>query len=317
MCVMVAVDPPTPTMETPRNLVPIISRCLAKTPDGRYANVAELARDLAMHAREPDKAQMIVDRVARMLGRTTKARTPPVGVAQLVQAAGGSSGAYHLRPPARPTPAPTPPHPVYTDETPRTGYRSPFGDLPNGFTPATLATGTPPAMSPGMAATELSEPGMTAPGLTPPTLAPIPGFAPALPPPRSPEATPSAGVPVPTPRATPSQKYSVYPLPLPEPLPGQLRYLRPGMALPRRAEDLTTTQVISKPARLWLVLLVTMALAVATALTVIAIMGGAQARPEDLAPDFVRMRTTPGPIVSPINEPSAAPAPAPAPSTEH
>jgi hypothetical protein len=124
-------------------------------------------------------------------------------------------------------------------------------------------------------------------------------------------------VPVPTPRATPSQKYSVYPLPLPEPLPGQLRYLRPGMALPRRAEDLTTTQVISKPARLWLVLLVTMALAVATALTVIAIMGGAQARPEDLAPDFVRMRTTPGPIVSPINEPSAAPAPAPAPSTEH
>jgi hypothetical protein len=72
---------------------------------------------------------------------------------------------------------------------------------------------------------------------------------------------------------------------------------------------------------------VTIALAVATALTVIAIMGGSEARPEDLAPDFVRMRTTPAPIVSPISEPSAAPGPAegsdaaappaPAPPTEH
>src|ERR1041384_3883539 len=170
MCVMVAVDPPTPTVETPRHLVPIISRCLAKTPDDRYANVAELARDLAMHAREPDQAQISVERIARMLGRTAKTRTPPVGVAQLVRAAApGASAAYHLRPPARVTPAPNPPHPVYADETPRTGYRSPFGDLPNGFTPATLATGTPPALSPSMAGAELSEPEMTAPGLTTPS----------------------------------------------------------------------------------------------------------------------------------------------------
>jgi serine/threonine protein kinase len=304
MCVMVAVDPFTPTIETPRNLVPIISRCLAKQPDDRYANVAELARDLAQFAREPDRAQVLVDRIRRMLGRTTKARTPAVGVAQLVQAAApGAAGATpRLRPPATPSPV------VYTDETPRTGYRSPFGDLPNGFTPATLATGTPPALDPARSAS---------------SFAPIPGFAPALPPPpRSPESTPSAGIPMPStdapryaeeahrpgPRATPSGRYPAYPPPLPEPLRGDAHYLRPGLQLPRGApEELTRTQVISKPVRPWLVILVTVALAVAAALTVIAILGSSDARPEDLAPDFVRMRPTPGPIVSPIGDSNAPP----------
>src|SRR5262249_31048745 len=151
---------------TPRHLVPIVSRCLSKSPDDRYPNVAELARDLAVHAREPDKAQMLVDRIGRMLGRT-KSRTPAAGVAQLVQAAApGASGAYQLRPPARAPPAPMPPsYPIYTDETPRTGYRSPFGDLPNGFTPATLATGTPPVLTAGMSATAMSEPAMSEPGM--------------------------------------------------------------------------------------------------------------------------------------------------------
>jgi hypothetical protein len=108
----------------------------------------------------------------------------------------------------------------------------------------------------------------------------------------------------PGPHATPSGRYpAAYPLPLPEPLRGEAQYLRPGVQLPRGApEELTTTQVITKPLRPWLVILVTVALAVAAALTVIAIMTSSDARPEDLAPDFVRMRPTPGPIVVPINE---------------
>ncbi|HEU4729063.1 MAG TPA: serine/threonine-protein kinase, partial [Kofleriaceae bacterium] len=36
MCVMVTVDPPAPTSATPRDLAPIIARCLAKNPDERY-----------------------------------------------------------------------------------------------------------------------------------------------------------------------------------------------------------------------------------------------------------------------------------------
>jgi eukaryotic-like serine/threonine-protein kinase len=80
MCVMVAVDPPAPMTATPRELVSIIERCLAKSPAERYASVADLACDLACLAREPDKAQVLVDRMYRMLRRGALRRTPAGGV---------------------------------------------------------------------------------------------------------------------------------------------------------------------------------------------------------------------------------------------
>jgi eukaryotic-like serine/threonine-protein kinase len=108
MCVMVAVDAPAPMTATPPELAAIITRCLAKDPAERYPNVAVLARDLARLAREPDKAQILVDRMYRMLGRGTVRRTPPAGVPQTGQDAlyGKPTAQREAMLPLPPTPSP-------------------------------------------------------------------------------------------------------------------------------------------------------------------------------------------------------------------
>lgn len=93
VCVKVAIDAPAPMVATPPALAAVVLRCLAKLPDERFASVAELGRALAPLAREPDKAQALVDRMVRMLGRVR--RTPAVGVP--------------LTPTARPVAQPAPP----------------------------------------------------------------------------------------------------------------------------------------------------------------------------------------------------------------
>ncbi len=70
MCVKVAVDPPTPMVNTPPALQAVILRCLAKTADQRYANMAELGRDLIPFAADPHQATRLVERMARMLRRS-------------------------------------------------------------------------------------------------------------------------------------------------------------------------------------------------------------------------------------------------------
>jgi serine/threonine-protein kinase len=67
MCVMVAVDPPTPMQLAPE-LESIILRCLAKHPDQRYANVPDLMRELAVFAGNPEAARHFVTRAYRVLG---------------------------------------------------------------------------------------------------------------------------------------------------------------------------------------------------------------------------------------------------------
>jgi eukaryotic-like serine/threonine-protein kinase len=71
MCVKVAVDPPTQMQNTPPALQQIILRCLAKAHEQRYANMAEFARDLVPFAADPHNAQMLVERMQRMLKRSS------------------------------------------------------------------------------------------------------------------------------------------------------------------------------------------------------------------------------------------------------
>ncbi len=71
MCVKVAVDAPAPMTNAPPELEQVVLRCLAKSPEQRYPNMAELGRDLIPFARDPHQAAVLVERMTRMIGRST------------------------------------------------------------------------------------------------------------------------------------------------------------------------------------------------------------------------------------------------------
>lgn len=71
MCVKVAVDAPAPMVNASPELQQVILRCLAKSPEQRYPSMADLGRDLVPFARDPHAAQMMVERMFRMLGRSS------------------------------------------------------------------------------------------------------------------------------------------------------------------------------------------------------------------------------------------------------
>ena len=86
MCVKVAVDAPAPMKNAPPELQQIIMRCLEKSPEQRFANMAELGHALGPFMRDPKSAGIIVERMSRMIERSAQidwaAGTPKPAEAQ-------------------------------------------------------------------------------------------------------------------------------------------------------------------------------------------------------------------------------------------
>ena len=71
MCVKVAVDAPAPMVNTPIELQPVILKCLAKSPDQRFATMAELGHALVPFVQDQHQAQRLVERMTRVLRRSS------------------------------------------------------------------------------------------------------------------------------------------------------------------------------------------------------------------------------------------------------
>ncbi len=82
LCAAILTDPPATVRafrpEVPADLEKVILRCLEKRPDVRFANVAELAAALAVHA--PKRARLSAERCARIL-KTAGIQTAPLAPA--------------------------------------------------------------------------------------------------------------------------------------------------------------------------------------------------------------------------------------------
>ncbi|HEY8080067.1 MAG TPA: protein kinase [Labilithrix sp.] len=140
LCAMIAMDPPIPLRarkpDAPPELEAIVMRCLHKDPQGRFANVAQLAIALAPFA--SDRGRGSIERISRVVGGRPDAANVPTG-----------------------------PTPVASPAAFRTTAEAPFGAATaEGF--AALRASAPPATAPSSS----GYPGLT--GTVPPPQIQVP-----------------------------------------------------------------------------------------------------------------------------------------------
>ena len=291
MCVQVAVEPPSPMTATPPDLVPIISRCLAKSADDRYPSVADLARDLARLTREPARAQIVVDRMVWMLERGSQPQDTTIQTSP--------------EPVEDETPLDVP---AIAAREPASAIGIPLGPIaalavaapPTLAAGATLAAGTPTAPAAPAAILAASAPRSRihtgpvtlrwppAPPLAPPpALAPPPGLPPppALAPPPGLPPPPHARVEVEPTLSYPEPPTYAIRVPLPLPLHDDARFPRPGFRLPRGAQTRpTASPAVQRRGRGWLLAVATAIIAIAAVIGVIAATRSGEAPPPALGP---------------------------------
>nr|HEX4314666.1 serine/threonine-protein kinase [Kofleriaceae bacterium] len=101
MVVKVSMEPPTPMRNAPIALQQVILRCLCKQPDQRFSTMADLGRELIPFAQDPHAAQMLVERMHRILRRSQAHagdwESPQTGAGQRVPTASHDIGSAPMR----------------------------------------------------------------------------------------------------------------------------------------------------------------------------------------------------------------------------
>jgi serine/threonine-protein kinase len=241
LCVMISIELPAPMTATPRELVPIISRCLAKSAGDRYASVAELARDLARVAREPETAQILVDRMVRMLSRGTQGRAAVEPISNTSPSVAPAS----TDDPEDPAPADGLPEEISDEATTRSLSTSSVIGTPLG--PVT----TPPSGTTGQIAIA-QRPAASS--------VPLQAYPAAV----------GTALNAPYPSYPNIPKYQTR-VPLPVPLHDDARFPLPGQRqLPRGAATVSTTHIIPRLRHGWLLAMITALIAIVAVVVVVA-----------------------------------------------
>jgi serine/threonine-protein kinase len=218
LVIAASMQPVPPLVRAPQ-LTTIIERCLAKSPDERYASMAELAVDLARFASRPTGLQCAA-RASRMLGIASPSASAVLAVAPLpsrrryarpLAIAGAAFAAISIATALIGMRRDRPPPPAVERRLPAAPVAPPAAAEVLPTAPPTPPAPPPPAATPpAIAPPAAAPPAPSPPAATPPTISP-PAAASPPPPAESPRAAVQSGVPPRLPASEPAPSVRTHP----------------------------------------------------------------------------------------------------------